>query len=159
MIESWSLDNLRKAGRGLNSGGLAMRLWKGIACGLVLAGFCIAAPRALAAVRTAAEGIVSVMGSVKDPIEPAPAFSLAGSTDGVLLIGDRLSINPAPLSDDSACVPVHKAAYRAARTSGEIGIGGVDNVIVMWHSTPDMQDTVSHSVSCAQSKEVASAGR
>ena len=70
------------------------------------------------------KGIVSLTGSVKDPIEHAAALSLVGTTDGVVSINDRLSIDPALLTDDSTRLRVNRAVYRAARASGEVGIGG-----------------------------------
>jgi osmotically-inducible protein OsmY len=70
------------------------------------------------------KGIVSLSGSVKDPIEHAAALSLVGSADGVLSIKDRISIDPALMTDDAARTRVNKAVYRAARANGEIGVGG-----------------------------------
>ena len=70
------------------------------------------------------KGVVSLMGSVKDSIEHAAALSLVGATDGVVAIKDRLSVDPALMTDDAARVRINKAVYRAARASGEIGIGG-----------------------------------
>ena len=70
------------------------------------------------------KGIVSLTGSVKDPIEHAAALSLVGTTDGVVSIKDRISIDPALPADDAARIRINKAVYRAARASGEVGIGG-----------------------------------
>lgn len=70
------------------------------------------------------KGIVSLTGSVKDPIEHAAALSLVGTTDGVFSIKDRISIDPAVSADDAARIRINKAVYRAARASGEVGIGG-----------------------------------
>lgn len=70
-------------------------------------------------------GIVSLTGSVKDPIEHAAAMALVGNTDGVLSIKDELSIDPALLTEDATRVRINKAVYRAVRASGEVGIGGV----------------------------------
>jgi osmotically-inducible protein OsmY len=69
------------------------------------------------------KGIVSLTGSVKDPIEHAAALSLVGATDGVVSIKDRLSIDPVLLTDEAARLRVNKAVYRAASASGEVGIG------------------------------------
>lgn len=69
------------------------------------------------------KGIVSLSGSVKDPIEHAAALSLVGSADGVLSIRDRISIDPALLTDDAARTRVNKAVYRATRAGGEIAVG------------------------------------
>lgn len=73
-------------------------------------------------------GIVSLTGSVKDPIEHAAALSLVGTTDGVVSIKDRLSVAPVLLTDDSTRLRVNKAVYRSARASGEVGIGGAPPV-------------------------------
>jgi len=70
------------------------------------------------------KGVVSLSGSVKDPIEHAAALSLVGSADGVLSIKDRISIDPALTTDDAARTRANKAVYRAVRAGGEIGVGG-----------------------------------
>ncbi len=70
------------------------------------------------------KGVVSLSGTVKDPIEHAAALSLVGNTDGVFSVRDKLSIEPGLLNDEAARVRVNKAIYRATHANGEIGIGG-----------------------------------
>ncbi len=80
------------------------------------------------------KGIVSLTGTVKDPIEHAAALTLVGNTDGVFSVRDKLSIEPGLQNDDDVRVRINKAIYRATRANGEIGIGGAVPVRASFHN-------------------------
>lgn len=58
------------------------------------------------------KGVVYLTGPVKDSVDHAVVLSLAGSTDGVLSIKDRLSVEPDLLADEATRTQVNKAIYR-----------------------------------------------
>ncbi|WP_263418871.1 BON domain-containing protein [Terriglobus albidus] len=59
----------------------------------------------------AVKGVVYLTGPVKDSIERAVVLSLAGSTDGVLSVKDRLSVEPDLLADETTRTRVNKVIY------------------------------------------------
>lgn len=95
-------------------------------------------------------GLVILTGTVHDSIEHAAALALVGSTDGVVSIQDKLSIEPNFLSDEATRIRVNKALYRAARADGDIGIDGAMPVRAIF---ADGAVTLMGSVEDAKTKE------
>ena len=63
------------------------------------------------------DGIVVLSGTVKDSIERSTALALVGSTDGVISVGEELSIGPDLLTNDDVRTEVNKAIYHGTDAS------------------------------------------
>ncbi len=67
----------------------------------------------------AVKGVVYLTGPVRDSVEHTVVLSLAGSTDGVLSVKDRLSVEPDLLADETTRTRVNKAIYREIHSDPE----------------------------------------
>lgn len=95
-------------------------------------------------------GVVSLSGAVKGPIEHGAALSLVGTTDGVVSIKDRLTVDSSLQADDATRIRINKAVYRALRADGEVE---TRNVLPVRATFDDGTVILMGAVSHAQVKE------